>query len=396
MKFPDNMADPMTQDNDRKASHVLATALSLLIGTGGIMVTGLQPLLLGSLLTQGIITPGELGVAGSVEIFALAVGIVVGSRLLTNSGSRWYIVLAALAMAVCNLVTGEAGAGWQVIVLRLLSGLFEGVLIAVVMLAIAHAPRPERLGGFFLSVSGPPSLVLAYMLPTMLNPWLGWNAGFIVLAGIGIICALAGAAYNGKFAPDRFSGYAKFVWNRPIVLALSAALLANAAFGACFTYVEPLARLRGITDVRVGEIMSLAIGCMIAGSLAVASSGRYFKALPFLKGAAILQIGAILLLLLASTDFQFAIGLGALCFFWQASAPCAIALITALDETRATAQLSFPLQLVGLSSGPLVAATAASSSLSNPYFIGLGLLAAASLFLSMVGRSLRGELEVRP
>lgn len=395
MEFSDSAAASVTRHQQRRGNSAWATALSLLIGTGGIMVTGIQPLLLGSLLSQGILSPSELGVAGSVEIFALAAGIVLGSRLLTNSGSRWYIVSAAFAMALVNLATGAASTGWHVIVLRLLAGLFEGVLIAVVMLAIAHAARPERLGGFFLSVSGPPSLVLAYLLPTMLNPWLGWNAGFTVMAGIGILCAVAGAAYNGTFAPDRSSEQAKFVWSRPIVLALFAALLANAAFGACFTYVEPLAQLRGITAVRIGEIMSLAIGCMIAGSLAVAFSGRHFKALPFLIGAAVLQVGAILLLLMASTDLQFAIGLGALCFFWQASAPCAIALMAALDETRATAPLSFPLQLVGLSIGPLAAATGASSSLSFPYFIGLGLLGTAGVLLVMVGRSSRGGLDVR-
>jgi predicted MFS family arabinose efflux permease len=269
------------------------------------------------------------------------------------------------------------------------------MLIAVVMLAISNSARPERLGGFFLSVSGPPSLILAYMLPTVLNQWLGWNVGFTVMAGIGVLCAAAGAAYTQKFAPARAESRTKFVWTRSIFLALAATLLANAAFGACFTYAEPLARLRGIADERVAEIMSLAIGCMIAGSLAVALSGRFFRALPFMAGAAILQIAAILLVLTASSDLQFAIGLGTMCFLWQGSAPCAIALVAALDETRATAPLSFPLQLVGLSIGPLVAAPWASSSLSNPYFIGLALYGSAAFLLVMVGQSSRSVRNLR-
>lgn len=391
----DQMEPPVTAGGRTHSIHsAWMTALSLFIGTGGIMVTGIQPLLLGSLLTRGIITPSELGIAGAVEIFALAVGIVLASRWLTSSGSRWKIVMAGLAMCLFNAATGQVSAGWQVILLRTLAGISEGVLIAVVMLTISHSDRPERLGGIFLSVSGPPSLVLAYMLPSTLVASMGWNAGFTVMAGIGILCALAGLACDGEFVPER-SKQPKFVWNRPIILALAATLVANAGFGACWTYVEPLAQLRGIPPERIGQMVTFAIACMISGSAAVAFSGRHFRALGFLKAAAVLQIGAILLLLTASHNLQFAIAIGALCFFWQASAPCAIALITALDETRATAPLSFPLQLVGLGIGPLAAAMGASHALSYPYFLGLVMLGVAGLLLIWVGRSSRGGLEVR-
>ena len=351
------------------------------------MVTGIQPLLLGSLHSQGILTPNQLGLAGAVEIFSLAAGIVLGSRLLSDSASRWYVVLAGIVMALANVGTANAGIDWQVITLRSIAGIAEGVLIAVVMLAISYSPRPERLGGLFLSVSGPPSLILAYALPGVLNPAMGWNAGFTIMAGIGILCAIAGAAHNSEFAPNRPTDLNKIIWNRPIILALAATLLANAAFGACWTYVEPLAVLRGISPVTIGQIVMLAIACQISGSLAVALSGRHFRALPFLKCAAVFQLGAILFLLMARTDIEFAIALGALSFCWQASAPCAIALITALDETRATAPLTFPLQLVGLSIGPLAAATGASSSLAYPYILGLFMLALAGIFLVMVGRA---------
>lgn len=384
----------MTRGKHRDGQSLWMTALSLLIGTGGIMVTGIQPLLLGSLLSRGIITPSELGIAGAVEIFALAAGIVLASRWLTT-GSRLKIVAAGLAMGLFNAATGLAGTGWQVILLRTLAGLSEGVLIAVIMIAISHSDRPERLGGIFLSVSGPPSLIIAYMLPSTLVPALGWNAGFTVMAAIGGVCALAGLVYKGDFTPERFSTHPTFVWNRPIILALAATLIANAGFGACWTYVEPLAQLRGIPPVRIGGIVTFAIACMISGSFAVALSGRHFRALGFLKAAAVLQIGAVLLLLAASQDLPFALALGGLCFFWQASAPCAIALITALDETRATASLSFPLQLVGLSIGPLAAATGASHALSYPYILGLVLLAVAGLLFLWVGRTSRGGLEVR-
>ena len=233
------------------------------------------------------------------------------------------------------------------------------------------------------------------MLPSTLDPLLGWNAGFLVMAGIAVICAIAGFAYDGDFKLDGPSQDTTIVWHPPIVLALAATLLANAAFGACWTYVEPLARLRGISADQIGQIVTLAIGCQISGSAVIALSGRHFRALPFLKGAAVLQICAILLLVTASHGLQFGIALGALSFCWQASAPCAIALITALDETRATAPFSFPLQLVGLSIGPLVAAFGASASLSYPYFMALVMLCAAGALLIMVGRSSRAIPDVR-
>ena len=126
----------VTEPQLRRERSMRTTLLSLLIGTGGIMVTGIQPLLLGSLSARGVLSPGGLGLAGAVEIFGLAAGIVAGSRRLISSGSRWYIVAAALVMAFANIATGSVGAEWQVILLRSLAGLAEGVLIAVIMLAI--------------------------------------------------------------------------------------------------------------------------------------------------------------------------------------------------------------------------------------------------------------------
>ena len=385
----------MTNGMARGAQSGVMTALSLLIGTGGIMITGVQPLLLGSLLSRDVVTASELGLAGSVEIFALAAGIVLGSRILLGSASRRYIVFAALAMAALNLFTGWAGAGWQIVLLRALAGLSEGVLIAVIMLAIAHSDRPERLGGFFLSVSGPPSLIMAYFLPSALVPQFGWDVGFVLMAMTGLICALAGAFYHADYSAAEEQVHEHFAWTRPVLLGLAATLLANAAFGASWTYIEPLATSRGIDPVQVGELVTFGIGCMISGSLAVALSGRHFRALGFLQSAASFQVAAIVILMNTSSFLPFTLALGALCFFWQASAPCAIALMAALDETRVTASLSFPIQLTGLSIGPLVAATGASRSLAFPYLLGALLLVAAGLILVVLRGSSRQTASVQ-
>src|ERR1700761_7979696 len=86
--------------------HTRSTVvLSLLIGAGGTMVLGIQPIFLGSLLSDHIITTVQLGWIATAEILMNALGIYVGSRILRGSTARYLIFAAGVTMAVANYGT---------------------------------------------------------------------------------------------------------------------------------------------------------------------------------------------------------------------------------------------------------------------------------------------------
>ena len=97
----------------RRERSMRTTMLSLLIGTGGIMVTGIQPLLLGRLSARGVLSPGGLGLAGAVEIFGLAAGSIAGRRRRNSSGSGWDMVAGGVGWAWVNNRTGRVRVEWH-------------------------------------------------------------------------------------------------------------------------------------------------------------------------------------------------------------------------------------------------------------------------------------------
>ena len=121
------------------------------VGCVGVMVAGLQPVLLGSLHAAGRITAAGLGHAATVELLALGLGAGLAATLLERAPLRPIVMAAGLLYAVANLLTLSAG-GEALTIVRGLAGLPGGVMIWVVTEMIVRAPNPTRWAGIYLAV----------------------------------------------------------------------------------------------------------------------------------------------------------------------------------------------------------------------------------------------------
>ena len=85
-----------------KMSHVVAV---FYIGIVGVMIAGLQPLLLGTLQAAGSLTAGELGHAATAELLTMGLAAGAAGAWLKPRGLRWIGLTSALALAAVDLVT---------------------------------------------------------------------------------------------------------------------------------------------------------------------------------------------------------------------------------------------------------------------------------------------------
>src|ERR1700733_7464628 len=128
-------------------------AAALWIGSAGLLILGVIPILYGALHAESRINLAELGVIATVE--------------------------AAISVA---------GSPNLILIDRALAGLVEGAMVAVSIELIARSRHAERLGGFFLAMQALAQGLLALGLAWWIVPGRGANGGFLAL---GIVCLVS-------------------------------------------------------------------------------------------------------------------------------------------------------------------------------------------------------------
>jgi DHA1 family inner membrane transport protein len=357
-----------TQQNFQSGRTI---ALTLTIGAGGTLVVGIQPLLLETLLAQGRVNTTQLGWVATAEVLGMALGVLLGARMLSGRMGRTIAAAAGLIMAITNFATLFAGQPPLIVAIRALTGAAEGVLVAVAVLSISYSSAPTRLNAAFLAVGAAPQLLLAYLIPAMLVPRFGPNFGFEFMVGVGLSCALMALCVRERFAPQGLQPLQRIVWTQTVVLALIATLVMAAAIGACWSYIGPLAAESGLNPEQTGMAVAASLICQLLGSLIVAIVGWRLPFRAALLGGAVLQAVTVMWLLGTHQALEFSVALGIFGFLWQGGMPFAMDLIVAVDSSRATAPFVLPLNLMGLSVGPLAASYFVDHSVVGAFRVGI-------------------------
>lgn len=356
-------------------------ALTLTIGSGGTLVLGIQPLLLETLLSGGRLNASELGWVATGEVLGIALGILLGVRIFSSAG-QLKLAAAGLVMAVANLATLVASRPELILAARSLAGLAEGVLIAAAVLSICYGKSPGRLNAAFLTIGAAPQILLAYLIPAELVQRFGLNVGFEILAGVGLACSLMALCVRERFAPEMTRSTQGIAWTPTVVLVLAATLFTAAAIGACWSYLGPMGAALGLDQEQTGVAVSIATTCALVGSLLVAVVGWRLSFRAALLGGTILQIATVMWILRARGALEFNTALGLFGFLWQGLVPFAMDLIVSVDSSRATAPLVLPLNIAGLSVGPLVASYCVEHSVVGAFRVALiGFVAALVAYL---------------
>jgi hypothetical protein len=127
----------------------------------------------------------------------------------------------------------------------------------------------------------------------------------------------------------------------------------------------------GLNPEQTGVAVALSLVCQLLGSLIVAVVGWRLSFRVALLGGTILQAVSVFWLSGAHHALEFSVALGLFGLLWQGSMPFAMDLIVAVDSSRATAPLVLPLNLAGLSAGPLAASYWVNQSVVGAFHVGI-------------------------
>lgn len=333
----------------------LQLASALWIGSVGLLILGLQPVLLGALYTEGHVTGDELALVATAEMIAIGIGSAIVAMLLPARNMRWKSAALLVLLALANFWTAYAGTPNALIGARTLAGLAEGGLVAVATELIARSRRAERIGGYFVTLQTLAQCALALILALYAVPRAGSAGGFIAL---GIVCLLS--LIVAWTVPDDYADLPKVeqfanMATVPAITALLSIFCYFMFFGAVWAFLEPIGAQFGIDGRTAGLMVSASLAAQVIGAM----TATLFEARIDYRFAitAIGVIAAICSVLLASGPgvsvfWAVALVMGFILLF---IVPYQIRLAINADETRTAVLLVPAAQLFGLAIGPIAA-----------------------------------------
>lgn len=328
---------------------------ALWLGSLGLLILGIQPVVLEPLVRFGRLDEASLGSAATVEILAIAIGSVLGARLLGPWPARAVALAALLPFAAANLAMHWLSGLAPLLAARALSGLAGGVLVGMAVVTIARAQRPERLAAAFLVLQTVLQLCLAALIPGLAQRFLPADIGFVTLSLLGAVSLPVLLWLPRRLAPPRAFASAP----APVAAAAWVVLLGCGAYlfaiVAVWAYFGVWEHQIGLTEHAIGTAVSLSLGAQVLGAAAAGWLGPRLPSLPTLLLVGALQAGVVLgLLHWSAPAAQFALAL-AFGFLWLFALPLQTRLLIEVDPTRRAVLHLAAAQLTGSAAGPTLA-----------------------------------------
>lgn len=329
----------------------------LLLGSVGVLILGVDPVLLGPLVEERRLSDAGVGPLVTAELLAMAMGSIAGTRLLRRVPARFLAAAAGGAVALLNfLMIGVSGIGW-LLPLRALTGLAEGMLVALPLVTIARSSRPEQLSAIFLVVQTVAQLGVAAALPAVALRGSAADAVLLALAGAGVAAVLLAFAAPQRLAP---------AVTRIVAGGLSPmSLVALAATGCYAGGLVTVWSFLGLWLSRAsmhaieGRVVAVVLACQVLGGLLAAKVGDRLPNRPAIAVAALVQVGVAGALVAGRSSPSAVLALGAVFgFLWLFALPSFTGHLIEIDPSRTAVLHVAAAQLLGSALVPLAAAGA--------------------------------------
>jgi MFS transporter, DHA1 family, inner membrane transport protein len=392
---PQGFANPVRQqvsaDENLGGAPSGAAAAGIALGCVGLLMLGLQPLILGALLNEHRLSVSQLTQAATIE--QLALGAVAGA--LGAFAPRRHLRLFGL-IGCAALVLGNAGclgvAGMDLVWCRGISGIGGGILVWIATGIVTFGRSPARLAAVFFGAQAASQCLLAGILSVTLMPSLGGNGGLASLAAISLLSMVLLSRLPSRL-PD---AVAQEVGTGNLGISAYAGLLASFLFMAgivgFWVFVDPIGAASGVApslarfavaDNLAAQFVGAVLAVIFARALAHAAS-------VVLGGCCAVFLLALALLSFGPHDLGF---LGAVLlhgFVWTIGLTFFVPLLIRVDPTRRGAMLLSGAELLGGSAGPQITGWFATEARLTPVVVSAACLAFATLISIIIAAATSG------
>jgi predicted MFS family arabinose efflux permease len=330
-------------------------ASTLWLGSLGLLILGIQPVVLEPLVRFGRIDEASLGSIATVEILAIAIGSVLGARLLRSFSARAVALAGLLPFAAANLAMHWLTGLVPLLLARAVSGLAGGMWVGLAIVAIARGRRPERLSAAFLVAQTLIQLCLAALIPIAAQHLFPADVGFAGLALFGFAGIPVVRLLPQRLEPPRARGGQSVPIGTIAWIALAGCGAYLMAIVAVWAYFGVWEHQIGVAEQAVGTTAALSLAAQVLGAAAAGWLGHLLPSRPSLLLIGMLQAAVVMGLLhwsepVAQVGLALAFG-----FLWLFALPLQTRLLIELDPARQVVLHLAAVQLSGSAAGPLLA-----------------------------------------
>lgn len=333
----------------------LQIAAFLIVGSVGLIIAGVQPVVLGALVSEHRLTAAALGWTTTVEFLTLGAGVSLAGLLFKPTNLRARAIGAAVLTLIADVAVRQQS-GLFILFDRALAGLFEGGLVWVTMLMIARSSTPARWAAIYLVTQGVAQLGFAASVPAALMKAFGADGGFYALASTCVVAAVAALALPNRMQAlgATEAGEDRQRIGAPALVSLLGVALIFAFFLGLFAYLTQLGAQAKLTEEQSGYAVALAVGVSILGSGAAAVVARRLSYFVVFLICMPVNVGALLVFALLPGPAIFYTASGVFGFFWGLFMPFQMPFVIESDPSRRAALQIPGVQSVGAAAGPLL------------------------------------------
>ncbi len=367
------------------AQRRIDIAAAIGYGICGVAILSLQPLAFGPLVEAGRLSESNLGAIAGLETAGLALSSALLPGWISGKNIRAKLVLLAVVVLICNLLTPHVGYSSGLYLTRLICGLAEGGVLAGAFVVLFHSGNPDRMNALFLAVSNIVIAVLAYTVPTVILPEFGTSGPFSVLAGLALVGLLAVFAIGHKPEAMPMPASTWRSWPLATWLVLAGIVSQNAGVVSGWVFLESTARAADLGVQPLALSASLGLLAQVGGASAVALVGYRLPAGKALVIGGTVLAFAILWLGHPSSALTFILPNVVMGACWLSMLPLSIKLVCEIERKHHALYLTAAAQLLGMSLGPLISSLFVSSDTVKPaYWVGftLAMLAVGAFALA--------------
>lgn len=350
---------------------------AIVIGSLGTTVLGIEPVLLSAMVHEGRIAETTVGALVTTELLAIAIGSVIGTRLLARFGAHSVAVGAGLLTAALNAGTIGVKGDLALIATRGAAGAIEGILMALALVAIARSRQPERASGLFLAAQTFVQFVAVSLAPSLALEGSNADGCLAILSGCGLAAALiATIAPRRLVPPERRHGSGELGPRSFVGLAAVGAF--TGATLCIWGYLGLWISHNGFPAELESRAVALSLAAQIIGALVAAHGSRLLPRATILSSTA-LAIIVLLLMLHAQHDIRILYALSAaFSFLWLFTLPAFAGLLVEIDPTRRALLYIAAVQLAGAALLPTLAGIAVGyHGIGGAFWLAIGVLAIA-------------------
>lgn len=321
-------------------------------GVTGLMMAGLQPLLLGALASESRLAAPDLGVVATAELFCMGMTAGIAGGVLPAKRLKLIAIAALAALGIANALTPHVASG-AILPLRAAAGVPSGLLVWVTISLIARTPTPERWAGAYVTTQTLGQLAMSLAIAALL-PRLGSGGGFVALAALCAVNAGVALMLPNAFEPLPRTATGGLPSPRGWA-ALAVSFLLLGATSATWVYLERFSAQAHHAPAVAGQAVSLSLAFQVAGGLAATLlAGRisWFRMLVLCALADLAIFASFAAMPSAAVFLPLAAVMG---FVWLFATPFLVPMTIEADPSRRAALLIGGAQLVGGSLGPLFA-----------------------------------------